>query len=719
MPCESCNVQFGLIVRKKSCNECRRLFCRNCLEKRGERILCSNCLILTKRPISRVDLGQLKVKDLIFYLQSKHISTSGCVEKGDLINLIVAHVNSGASSPRSPAGSTGSGNGGLFNFSSASSTGDSSHNGGRGNHSGSSSRYGNLYSASAENCANTFDQIKNTCQNLFSTITEKLSTDIPKPTHFGPRFSHSSTDENIPTRGQSETNVSQQPRFGANDVYRQQENGRTTNGSQSLRDNGVTVPNERVFSPTNGSNNGSSGLTSGADSSGNTSSVSSPEHQKPRSSSGAGVGKPSFETRIDDMLASDANHGGCECSDEETDAAFAETPRRKESRKAASEDNLFTEPGTSQSESGYRMGTGNEKEPFPPFEELNAECVFSMSGASNAANNRKISVNLNSTGHNKHLHTVVNASVMTETDGISCSLNSKVIPEGIPPSIVASPSRVQRRRSDSFLIALMHTESSATELELETTAHSSQVTVPNKCCKCGKRRNGIRRQLKKIRKQLQTTSIPEVDKRRQLEAFLSYLERRSKGSLELSDTESITEDASISVADPAAEGIASSSSWTGGPEDSMMGGIQQQHSNYPQAERVAPEQINVYSTGNQELASMSHIKLSDIKESADLDVLSVKQLKEILMLNRVDFKGCCEKPELRERVLRLWRDYKSIPSIEKLPSDDLCKICMDAPIECVILECGHMTTCTACGKVLSECPICRQYIVRVVRFFRA
>lgn len=89
------------------------------------------------------------------------------------------------------------------------------------------------------------------------------------------------------------------------------------------------------------------------------------------------------------------------------------------------------------------------------------------------------------------------------------------------------------------------------------------------------------------------------------------------------------------------------------------------------------------------------------------------------MLNRVDFKGCCEKPELRERVLRLWRDYKSIPSIEKLATDDLCKICMDAPIECVILECGHMTTCTACGKVLSECPICRQYIVRVVRFFRA
>lgn len=60
-----------------------------------------------------------------------------------------------------------------------------------------------------------------------------------------------------------------------------------------------------------------------------------------------------------------------------------------------------------------------------------------------------------------------------------------------------------------------------------------------------------------------------------------------------------------------------------------------------------------------------------------------------------------------------------ITAVEKLTTEDLCKICMDAPIECVILECGHMVTCTGCGKVLNECPICRQYIVRVVRFFRA
>lgn len=51
--------------------------------------------------------------------------------------------------------------------------------------------------------------------------------------------------------------------------------------------------------------------------------------------------------------------------------------------------------------------------------------------------------------------------------------------------------------------------------------------------------------------------------------------------------------------------------------------------------------------------------------------------------------------------------------------DDLCKLCMDAPLECVLLECGHIATCVDCGKKLNECPICRQYVTRIVRTFKA
>lgn len=47
--------------------------------------------------------------------------------------------------------------------------------------------------------------------------------------------------------------------------------------------------------------------------------------------------------------------------------------------------------------------------------------------------------------------------------------------------------------------------------------------------------------------------------------------------------------------------------------------------------------------------------------SSELDALSVKELKQLLMLNRVDFKGCCEKTELLERVQRLWNDTMLCP----------------------------------------------------------
>lgn len=50
----------------------------------------------------------------------------------------------------------------------------------------------------------------------------------------------------------------------------------------------------------------------------------------------------------------------------------------------------------------------------------------------------------------------------------------------------------------------------------------------------------------------------------------------------------------------------------------------------------------------------------------ELDELTVKQLKEVLMLNRVDFKGCCEKSELLERVQRLWDDLQNCPGKKKI-----------------------------------------------------
>uniref|UniRef100_A0AAQ4QT87 RING-type E3 ubiquitin transferase n=1 Tax=Gasterosteus aculeatus aculeatus TaxID=481459 RepID=A0AAQ4QT87_GASAC len=126
--------------------------------------------------------------------------------------------------------------------------------------------------------------------------------------------------------------------------------------------------------------------------------------------------------------------------------------------------------------------------------------------------------------------------------------------------------------------------------------------------------------------------------------------------------------------------------------------------------------------------------LSDLSCPDDIEGLSVRQLKEILARNFVNYKGCCEKWELMERVNRLYQDQQNLlgkyqdhsgplqdlSGTKLFPHHtNLCKICMDCPIDCVLLECGHMITCTKCGKRMSECPICRQYVVRAVHVFRS
>ncbi|XP_059370922.1 E3 ubiquitin-protein ligase rififylin isoform X2 [Carassius carassius] len=131
------------------------------------------------------------------------------------------------------------------------------------------------------------------------------------------------------------------------------------------------------------------------------------------------------------------------------------------------------------------------------------------------------------------------------------------------------------------------------------------------------------------------------------------------------------------------------------------------------------------------LAPGRRASLSDLRSVEDIEDLSVRQLKEILARNFVDYKGCCEKWELMERVTRLYHDQKDLQNMVSNATEgtdagpgtaveeSLCKICMDSPIDCVLLECGHMVTCTKCGKRMSECPICRQYVVRAVHVFRS
>ncbi|XP_026113658.1 E3 ubiquitin-protein ligase rififylin-like [Carassius auratus] len=139
------------------------------------------------------------------------------------------------------------------------------------------------------------------------------------------------------------------------------------------------------------------------------------------------------------------------------------------------------------------------------------------------------------------------------------------------------------------------------------------------------------------------------------------------------------------------------------------------------------------STDSEETLVLSRrASLSDLSRVEDIEGLSVRQLKEILARNFVNYQGCCEKWELMEKVTLLFNDQKDLhnlvsntkteaadPAEPSGQEENLCKICMDSPIDCVLLECGHMVTCSKCGKRMNECPICRQYVVRAVHVFRS
>lgn len=119
--------------------------------------------------------------------------------------------------------------------------------------------------------------------------------------------------------------------------------------------------------------------------------------------------------------------------------------------------------------------------------------------------------------------------------------------------------------------------------------------------------------------------------------------------------------------------------------------------------------------------------LEELQLESQLELLSVRQLKLILQRNCINYKGCVEKQELLERVVRLWRARQQEKAMESKLAEKgdeteesafLCKVCMDAAVDCVFLNCGHMLTCVPCGRQLAECPVCRQYISRVVHAFR-
>merc|ERR1711962_762649 len=116
-----------------------------------------------------------------------------------------------------------------------------------------------------------------------------------------------------------------------------------------------------------------------------------------------------------------------------------------------------------------------------------------------------------------------------------------------------------------------------------------------------------------------------------------------------------------------------------------------------------------------------HTYLADIKTEDDLLKLSKRQMKEVLGMSGVEVREDTNQEELQGLLKQLWLHGERNPSLVPMKyteqDDDWskCKVCMDADIDSVILDCGHLVSCNQCGKKLNECPICRQHVAEVLQ----
>jgi len=67
---------------------------------------------------------------------------------------------------------------------------------------------------------------------------------------------------------------------------------------------------------------------------------------------------------------------------------------------------------------------------------------------------------------------------------------------------------------------------------------------------------------------------------------------------------------------------------------------------------------------------------------------------------------------------------KSVEKQSKKQNDDedeenLCKICFDSPMDCIVLPCAHMSMCYSCSRSVKSCPVCRGKISEIKKVFKA
>lgn len=506
------------------------------------------------------------------------------------------------------------------------------------------SNHSSAFSASdGENQSNPFDQLKNTCQNLFATFTEKIAADLSfdlKPTQ-SDRQSNVCEDQPRYTRQFRYQTPYGGPGAGGEPVDTRSNTANTKNvnrstgtdrsqsnlSSPSSAYDGVNTHLQSPTTTTSGSSSPSVFQTTTTNECANLGSAHSANRPSADAASNTGSatdGRKSA-TRLrqakrnhltSKLLLDDActTGSGCECSDDEMIVKFQQNYREQPTEalpNVASKVNAFAAAGPSRSTSSSTRtgnssdtplkedGTAIESSDVSSFEDLGAVGGCIATASSDADNwqivNRPANsdetpsasseLRLTSSSIIPTADTTVlpNSIVDTESDMNQRQFSSKSHSNNRFDTLGQlkfrnSNRKIVRRRSDGVVYMATSSnasrnldrenlrEDSSTGIDADNDDDDETSSVTNgssstsggemsrkrtkkSCRKCGKTKGDLKKYIARFRRQLETkTNSSEAEIKQQLEAFLKFLESRSRSSMDDKD------DSPISIESPTMAG---------------------------------------------------------------------------------------------------------------------------------------------------------------------
>lgn len=247
----------------------------------------------------------------------------------------------------------------------------------------------------------------------------------------------------------------------------------------------------------------------------------------------------------------------CDCSDDETISKFTKVYlKTSPSVEGDIRRTIEPEPGPSGNSSNVVLGA--DQKPGGTHGDSSNESSFEELGASGTSNGDWLFITKPSSCDQR-----TDATTNTDCTNVDDSSNVNLThvtfqnadahssQQTVYPSTSIDQHRVRRlvrRRSDGLIYnssgSKMFTDSmeegvaAAAVNDMSEDETMRKRTKTSSCDKCGKSKRSLKRHVAKFKRQLETSNASEMEIKKQLEAFLEYLETSHKNSLDGTDTES-------------------------------------------------------------------------------------------------------------------------------------------------------------------------------------